>query len=70
MFPEYHPLLAVLYDLELAEDDNNSTIMTSDKIKRLYRDAKGKMNQSIANWRKSGNGAGNLKKNKARMQTL
>ena len=35
--------------------------MTETAVKNAYTDAKGKMNMSLANWKLSGNGKGNLK---------
>eukprot|EP00957_Ditylum_brightwellii_P007646 578140-Ditylum_brightwellii.AAC.1 len=40
------------------------TVLTPDRIKTLFREARGKMNQAMKRWKASGNGAGNKKKNK------
>eukprot|EP00957_Ditylum_brightwellii_P138480 10555336-Ditylum_brightwellii.AAC.1 len=63
-FPGYHPVLIKSHALGLpSSDDDEDFILTVTKMRQIYRDAKGKMNQVLANWRKSGNGVGNKKQN-------
>eukprot|EP00957_Ditylum_brightwellii_P131479 10028052-Ditylum_brightwellii.AAC.1 len=49
-------MLSLPYD----EHDNDLVLMV-DRMKRLYWEAKSKISQALARWKKSGNGVGNMK---------
>eukprot|EP00957_Ditylum_brightwellii_P204605 15340106-Ditylum_brightwellii.AAC.1 len=51
-----------VYMLSLPYDEHDDDlVLTVDKMKRLYQEAKGKMNQALLRWKKSKSGIGNMK---------
>ena len=55
-FSEFHPEFMSSFDLPFGEEKNK---MSTESVKKCYVDMKGKLNVALANWKTSGNGAGN-----------